>query len=142
MKKLFNLGFAVCMLFVGLVSMNSLHALDIYDSSNLTAPNGGGFTYEDHSLSDGWYDLVIDNAAVTNPAGYLTVSYWTGNCSVGYNFHDSDYVEEYDTTSDYEARIYIQDGKFIFNMSEFNTYDTTALETGISLELIELNELR
>jgi len=132
---------AVFTLVVGFCFNTSVFAAtDVYDSSNISL-NNGGITYEDHTLSDGWYHMEIDKTVVIDPVGLLTISYYTGDLTQGYDFHGSDFTDNLDLSNDIVADIYIIDGIFKIQTSRVGTFSSTYLASNFSLEFISLNEM-
>ncbi|MBI9010008.1 MAG: hypothetical protein JEZ05_08245 [Tenericutes bacterium] len=141
MKKLFYIVLTALVLSFGYLTIDSLHALDLYDSSNLTIPNGGTFTYTDYGLTDGWYTLTLNEACLDNAASMMTISYYTDDLTSGDNFFSTNYVDGYDFSTDFVANIYIENGSFKLVFSGLDALTAGLVSTNMSIELIGINEL-
>jgi hypothetical protein len=140
MKKKVFMIFAAITLLLGFGFVNNVNAA--FNQSNLSSVSGSGFTYEDPTLAEGWYNLVFVEEAIDYSGGYPTISYYTGDCLTAYSLGTSDYVEPYDITDDLEYRIYIKDGIFKFSTTATDLFVAAELESGTTLTLYALNELK
>ena len=154
MKKMRIMVLLVLTLFVGFIVSTNVFAeetttaatttaatttaattVDVYDTGNLSLALGM-ITYEDVTLTDGWYHFAIALDGLDNPAGLLTIAYYTGDLSTGYDFYDSTYTDNVDTSTNFEADIYIEDGIFKLVTSETDTFDQSLLESNMTLDYI------